>query len=38
MKLIKDIIGDVPLAGFYASGEAAKGHLYNYTGILTLFL
>ncbi|GJL85732.1 MAG: hypothetical protein DHS20C02_15070 [Micavibrio sp.] len=38
MKLIKDIIGEVPLAGFYASGETAGSRLYNYTGILTLFL
>lgn len=38
MSLIRDIIGDVPLTGFYASGEICKGHLYGYTGILTLFL
>ncbi|MCB1721732.1 MAG: FIST C-terminal domain-containing protein [Alphaproteobacteria bacterium] len=36
--LIKEIIGDVPLTGFYAGGEINKGRLYGYTGILTLFL
>ncbi len=38
MELIHDIIGDVPLTGFYAGGEINKGRLYGYTGILTLFL
>ena len=38
MALIRDIIGDVPLTGFYAGGEINKGRLYGYTGILTLFL
>ena len=38
MKLIQEIIGDVPLTGFYAGGEISKAKLYGYTGILTLFL
>ncbi|MCB9982861.1 MAG: FIST C-terminal domain-containing protein [Rhodospirillales bacterium] len=38
MALIREIIGDVPLTGFYAGGEISKGQLYGYTGILTLFL
>ncbi len=38
MELIHEIIGDVPLTGFYAGGEINKGRLYGYTGILTLFL
>ena len=38
MALIHEIIGDVPLTGFYAGGEINKGRLYGYTGILTLFL
>lgn len=38
MQLIRDIIGDVPLAGFYAGGEISNARLYGYTGILTLFL
>ncbi len=38
MQLIHEIIGDVPLTGFYAGGEINKARLYGYTGILTLFL
>ncbi len=38
MQLIQDIIGDVPLAGFYASGEVSNARLYSYTGVLILFL
>lgn len=38
MQLVRDIIGDVPLAGFYAGGEINSARLYGYTGILTLFL
>lgn len=38
MALIQNIIGDVPLTGFYASGEINSGKLYSYTGILILFL
>ena len=38
MALIREVIGDVPLAGFYAGGEISGGRLYGYTGILILFL
>jgi small ligand-binding sensory domain FIST len=38
MALVRDIIGDVPLAGFYAGGEICNARLYGYTGILVLFL
>jgi small ligand-binding sensory domain FIST len=38
LALVRDIIGDIPLAGFYAGGEICKARLYGYTGILTLFL
>ncbi len=38
MNLIKEIIGDIPLAGFYASGEISAGRLYQYAGVLVLFL
>ena len=34
---IRDVIGDVPLVGFFAGGEIARGHLYGYTGVLTVF-
>jgi len=37
LKLIGDILGDVPLAGFYANGEISHNRLYGYTGVLTLF-
>lgn len=38
MQLIRDIMGDIPLTGFYSGGEICKARLYGYTGILTLFL
>ena len=38
MKMISDILGDIPIVGFYANGEIAGQNLYGYTGILTLFL
>ncbi len=28
---------EVPLVGFFASGEIARHHLYGYTGVLTVF-
>ena len=38
MALVRDIVGDVPMAGFYAYGEISNKRLYGYTGILILFL
>jgi len=38
MAIIQDILGDVPITGFYAGGEISNARLYGYTGILTLFL
>lgn len=38
LALVREIIGDIPLAGFYANGEIAGGRLYRYTGVLILFL
>jgi small ligand-binding sensory domain FIST len=37
MKLIQKLLGEVPLAGFYANGEISHNRLYGYTGVLTLF-
>lgn len=37
LHLIRDIIGDIPLCGFYASAGINNAHLYNHTGIITLF-
>ena len=38
VKMIKDELGDIPIAGFYANGEIAGVQLYGYTGVLTLFV
>jgi len=36
--MIKNVLGDFPLVGFFANGEIYNGRLYGYTGVLTLFL
>jgi small ligand-binding sensory domain FIST len=38
LALIQQILGDVPLVGFFANGEISHDRLYGYTGVLTLFL
>ncbi|MFM7026125.1 MAG: FIST N-terminal domain-containing protein [Limnohabitans sp.] len=38
MQIIGHALGDVPLVGFYASGEIAGHQLYGYTGVLTVFV
>ena len=35
--LIREILGDFPLVGFFANGEISHNRLYGYTGVLTLF-
>ena len=35
---VREVIGDVPLTGFYAGGEINNARLYGYTGLLILFL
>lgn len=37
LRLVRDELGDVPLVGFYASGEISHRRLYGYTGVLTVF-
>ncbi len=37
MALVREVIGDIPLAGFYANGEITGGRHYRYTGVLILF-
>lgn len=37
LEVIRDVIGDVPLTGFFAGGEIAYSRLYGYTGVLTVF-
>jgi small ligand-binding sensory domain FIST len=36
--MIRRALGNVPLAGFFCSGEISHNMLYGYTGVLTLFL
>src|SRR5690606_17110560 len=38
LRTIADILGEVPLVGFFANGEISNNRLYGYTGVLTLFL
>jgi small ligand-binding sensory domain FIST len=38
LKMIKDVFGDMPLAGFFCNGEISRNRLYGYTGVLTLFI
>jgi small ligand-binding sensory domain FIST len=37
LELVRDALGDVPLVGFFCSGEISHDRLYGYTGVLTLF-
>jgi small ligand-binding sensory domain FIST len=37
LQVVRRALGDVPLVGFFAGGEIARGHLYGYTGVLTVF-
>jgi small ligand-binding sensory domain FIST len=37
LEIVRHALGDVPLVGFFASGEIARHHLYGYTGVLTVF-
>lgn len=38
LQVVRHALGDVPLVGFFASGEIAHHHLYGYTAVLTVFL
>jgi len=37
LQLVRHMLGDVPLVGFFAGGEIAHDKLYGYTGVLTVF-
>ncbi len=37
VRLIHSVLGEFPLAGFFANGEIHKSMLYGFTGVLTLF-
>lgn len=36
--MIRDVLGPIPMAGFFGNGEVSHDRLYGYTGVLTLFL
>ncbi|HER26063.1 MAG TPA: histidine kinase [Rhodospirillales bacterium] len=36
--VITDLLGDIPLVGFYGNGEISNSRLYGFTGVLVLFL
>ena len=38
LQIVRRVLGDVPLVGFFAGGEIAHDHLYGYTGVLTVFV
>ncbi|MGO4154149.1 FIST signal transduction protein [Cupriavidus sp. YAF13] len=37
LQMVRNALGDLPLAGFFAGGEIARDRLYGYTGVLTVF-
>ena len=37
-EIIRDALGEFPMAGFFANGELNRDRIYAYTGVLTLFL
>ncbi|MFP4560641.1 MAG: FIST C-terminal domain-containing protein [Thiohalorhabdus sp.] len=37
LRLVRQELGDVPLAGFFCNGEIHDSRLYGYTGVLALF-
>ena len=38
MSIVQNILGDVPLVGFFGNGEISNNRVYGYTGVLALFL
>jgi len=38
LDIIREVLGDVPLVGFYGNGEISNARLYGYTGVLALFV
>ena len=37
ISIITELLGDIPLVGFYGNGEISNSRLYGYTGVLVLF-
>jgi small ligand-binding sensory domain FIST len=38
LEIIREVLGDFPLVGFFANGEISHDRVYGYTGVLSLFL
>ena len=38
MSIVRNILGDVPVVGFFGNGEVSNNRVYGYTGVLALFL
>ena len=38
LTMIRDVLGDFPVIGFFGNGEISNDRLYTYTGVLSLFL
>ena len=36
--IIRETLGDFPIAGFFANGEISRSQVYAYTGVLALFV
>ena len=37
LEVMKEAIGELPLAGFFCNGGISHDRLYGYTGVLSLF-
>lgn len=37
LQLIREVLGDFPLTGYFANGEISHNRLYTYTGVLAVF-
>jgi len=38
MEIVREVLGDLPVVGFFGNGEISFDRLYAYTGVLALFL
>ena len=38
LSLVRTVLGDIPLVGFFANGEISNNQVHEYTGALALFL
>jgi small ligand-binding sensory domain FIST len=36
--MIQEVLGEIPLIGFFGSGEISNDRLYTQTGVLSVFL